>query len=72
MLDGKDYQKEASVKVSQGVKVGTLGRQNERNSRYVRLYIWFVFYASLPNEINLLLFNIFFFEVSGTMSSLHL
>ena len=26
-----------------------------------QLYIWFVFYASLPNEIKLLLFNIFFF-----------
>ena len=25
------------------------------------LYIWFVFYVSLPNEIKLLLFNIFFF-----------
>ena len=26
------------------------------------LYIWLVFYASLPNEIKLLLFNIFFFD----------
>ena len=25
-------------------------------------YIWFVFYVSLPNEIKLLLFNIFFFD----------
>ena len=28
------------------------------------LYIWFVFYASLPNEIKLLLFNIFFFGLT--------
>ena len=42
----------------QGVKVGTLGRQNERNSSY----IWFVFYVSMPNKIKLLLFNIFFFD----------
>ena len=42
------------------------------------LYIWFVFYVSLPNEIKLLLFNIFFFgqnlsldeyPVSKTVSS---
>ena len=50
----------------QGVKVGTLGRQNERNISYVRggshLYILFVFYVSLPNEIKLLLFNIFIFD----------
>ena len=25
-------------------------------------YIWFVFHASLPNQIKLLLFNIFFFD----------
>ena len=47
----------------QGVKVGTLGRQNEGNRSYVRLdlYIWYVFYVSLPNEMKLLLFYIFFF-----------
>ena len=45
----------------QGGKVGTLGRQNERNSSW-HLYIWFVFYVSLPMEIKQLLFNIFFFD----------
>ena len=49
------------VKMDQGVKVVMLGRQNERNSSYVRLAHTFVFYVSLPNEIKLLLFNIFFF-----------
>ena len=44
-----------------------LGRQNERNSSYVTLsqgstlYIWFVFYIILLNEIKLLYFNIFIF-----------
>ena len=28
------------------------------------LYIWFVFYVSLPNEIKLFLFYIFFFDIS--------
>ena len=32
------------------------------------LYIWFVFYVSLPNQIKLLLFNIFFFEGAGPPS----
>ena len=41
------------VKHKQGVKVVMLGRQND---------FWFVFYVNLPNEINLLLFNILFFE----------
>ena len=42
-----------------------LCRQNESNFAYFWLAltsIWFVFYVSLPNEIKLLLFNIFFFE----------
>ena len=28
------------------------------------LYIWFVFYVSLPNQIKLLLFDIFFFDIN--------
>ena len=43
-----------------GAKVGILSKQNERNSSS-HLYIWFVFYVSLPHEIKLLLFNLFFF-----------
>ena len=49
----------------QGVKVGTLGRQIDKQN----LYIWFVFYVTLPNEIKLLLFNIFFFGRTTTFSS---
>ena len=26
-------------------------------------YIWFIFYVSLPNQMKLLLFNIFFFGI---------
>ena len=51
----------------QGGKVGTLGRQNERNSSW-HLYIWFVFYVSLPMEIKQLLFNIFFFVPHASIS----
>ena len=32
-----------------------------------RLYIWFVFHVSLPNEIKLLLFNIFFFDLDTAL-----
>ena len=59
--------------LGQGVKVKMLGRQNERNNSYVWLVhtsifgLCFIF--SLPNEIKLLLFNIFFF-VLGRLFSL--
>ena len=43
----------------QGAKVGTLGRQNERNSSYVRL-AHMVFHVSL-SKIKMFIFNIFFF-----------
>ena len=50
---------------SQGVKARMLGRQNDRNKSYVSLahtsIFGLFFYVSLPNEIKLLLFNIFFF-----------
>ena len=32
--------------------------------------IWFVFYVSLPNEIKLLLFNIFFFDINPWLFSM--
>ena len=60
---------DANLMNKQGAKVGTLGRQIKRNSSYVRfaqahtsiVYIWFEFYVSLPNEIKLLHFDLFFF-----------
>ena len=32
---------------------------------FAHLYIWFVFYVILPNEIKLLLFDIFFFGLNS-------
>ena len=32
------------------------------------LYIWFVFYVSLPNEIKLLLLNVFFFGINPSIT----
>ena len=50
---------------SQGMKVGTLGRQNDRYlSSHFFIDIWFVFYVSIANQIKLLLFNLFVFGKS--------
>ena len=57
----------------QGANVGTLGIYNERNSSYFSLAYTskysLCFYVSLPNEIKLLFFNIFFL---GTSPSNHI
>ena len=61
----------------QGVKIETIGRQNERNSGYVRLAhtsmfgLCFMTVCSLPNEIKLLLFNIFFCDLVNQYKYLH-
>ena len=58
-----DYYYYTTIHIMQGVKVRTLGSQNERNFGYYRLAgshfcSWFVFYVSLPNQMKLLLLKL--------------